>query len=184
MAQKYHNVRDTLLYEYAKLIADAAVAGRPDQAPVDRNGGLYWTFVARTFAKLVAGKISPSSILRENKLMVTSGQECAYCGSTMNLQWEHIIPRSRGGPDTIDNLVLSCSSCNLQKGAMNPIEWYDKKGLQRMHVPRLVMGKLLKLVLDEHARRGTLESTDFPPGQGLGTYRSCLVFDFPEKPDE
>jgi hypothetical protein len=177
---KYRDVRDSLLYEYAKLIADAAVTGRPDRSPVDRRGARYWSFVNSTFQKLIAGEVSPSTILRENKLLVAAGRECAYCGSDQNLQWEHIVPRSRGGPDTIDNLVLSCATCNNQKGTLNPIEWYEKKGLNRSHVPRLVMGKLLKLVLDEHGRRGTLNCTDFPRGQGLGTSRSCLVFDLHE----
>ena len=30
---------------------------------------------------------------------------------------EHIIPRSRGGTDELANLALSCSACNLAKGA-------------------------------------------------------------------
>jgi len=167
------------MYEYAKLIADAAIFGRPTRAAVVRAGGKYWSFVTVTFRKLVAGEISPSSILRENKLLVMDGSECAYCGKVGDLQWEHIIPRSRGGPDTIDNLVLACADCNLQKAALNPIEWYEKKGLERREVPRLVMGKLLKVVLDEHRRRGSLEDTEFPIGQGLGTYRACLVFDYP-----
>lgn len=66
---------------------------------------------------------------------------------------------------------------------MNPIEWYEERGLHRRHIPRLVMGKLLKVVLDEHACRGTLECTDFPPGRGLGTSRSCLVFEYSEQPE-
>lgn len=42
--------------------------------------------------------------------------ECQYCGSKDNLTIDHVIPRSRGGQDTWENLVCSCSSCNLKKG--------------------------------------------------------------------
>ncbi len=37
---------------------------------------------------------------------------CAYCGSTCRLTIHHIIPVSKGGPSSIDNLVQACQSCN------------------------------------------------------------------------
>ncbi len=44
---------------------------------------------------------------------------CAYCGRIFGPfdDWivEHVISRSRGGSNEIDNLVLSCQSCNQQK---------------------------------------------------------------------
>lgn len=177
MGIKRKNVLEAILYEYAKLIADAAIEGRPDRAAHPRSGSGYWAFVNATFKKLVAEEISPSSLLRENKLLVAEGQACAYCGASGSLHWEHLIPTSRGGPDTIDNLVLSCAPCNLQKGALNPIDWYWKRGLRRRDVPRLVMGKCLKLVLEEHRRVGTLLDTEFPPGEGLSTARLFRVFE-------
>lgn len=42
--------------------------------------------------------------------------ECQYCGSEKDLTLDHIIPRSKGGQDTWDNLVTCCSKCNLKKG--------------------------------------------------------------------
>lgn len=39
---------------------------------------------------------------------------CAYCGGSGN-EMDHVIPRSRGGEHTWENVVCSCRSCNSRK---------------------------------------------------------------------
>lgn len=44
---------------------------------------------------------------------------CQYCGGESGdpvLEWEHKIPRSRGGSDSVKNASLACSCCNRDKG--------------------------------------------------------------------
>ena len=45
------------------------------------------------------------------------GGACRNCGSTSNLHFDHVIPRSWGGASTADNVQLLCRNCNLKKGA-------------------------------------------------------------------
>ena len=50
---------------------------------------------------------------------------CQYCGRKMSkteLTLDHVIPRSRGGIDSWDNLVLACMHCNVKKGSRTPEE--------------------------------------------------------------
>ncbi|MDR0460289.1 MAG: HNH endonuclease [Nitrososphaerota archaeon] len=49
---------------------------------------------------------------------------CCYCGvKDLPLQIEHIVPKSRGGSDRVDNLCLACEQCNLQKGNKTAAEF-------------------------------------------------------------
>lgn len=45
------------------------------------------------------------------------GGKCAECGSTFDLQYDHVIPVALGGATTIANLQLLCADCNRQKSA-------------------------------------------------------------------
>ena len=45
---------------------------------------------------------------------------CQYCGSRSNLTVDHVIPRSKGGTSSWDNIVASCAPCNRRKGDRLP----------------------------------------------------------------
>ncbi len=47
---------------------------------------------------------------------------CQYCGLRDDLTFDHVIPRSRGGSTTWENVVAACSACNLRKGDKMPTE--------------------------------------------------------------
>ena len=59
-----------------------------------------------------------------NYLLEKHGRKCFYCGKTVsNFEVEHMLPKSRGGSNRIDNLTLSCHSCNQKKGTLTAEEF-------------------------------------------------------------
>src|SRR5713101_4850945 len=53
------------------------------------------------------------------------GNTCQYCGKRFGrteLNLDHVVPRSRGGLSTWENVVCSCHSCNRRKGGQTPEE--------------------------------------------------------------
>ena len=49
---------------------------------------------------------------------------CAYCGSTIQLIVEHFIPRAKGGPHVLGNILPACQRCNVSKRDHDPEQWY------------------------------------------------------------
>ncbi|MFO0678196.1 MAG: HNH endonuclease [Polyangiaceae bacterium] len=63
--------------------------------------------------------------LTRRNLMFRDAHQCQYCGKRpplRDLNIDHVLPRSRGGDDTWENLVTSCRTCNLRKGRRTPEE--------------------------------------------------------------
>lgn len=53
---------------------------------------------------------------------------CYYCGKKSKLTLDHIIPLSRGGTHSRDNVLFACNSCNCSKGAKDPNIFAQTKG--------------------------------------------------------
>ncbi len=63
----------------------------------------------------------PSAPLRLSRrnVLLRDGYTCQYCGARpamRELNLDHVLPRSRGGRSSWDNLVTSCRTCNVKKG--------------------------------------------------------------------
>ena len=66
---------------------------------------------------------------------------CEYCrlsqeGQEATFHVDHIVPRARGGPTTLDNLALACVSCSLHKGARQTARDPETGNRVRLFNPR------------------------------------------------
>jgi len=84
---------------------------------------------------------------------------CQYCGHNFiksgwsrNSEIDHIYPRSLGGEDHLDNLTLSCHSCNQDKDNKTLEEWLPVAGKRRQPYIK----KILKRGRAKTRRYGTL----------------------------
>lgn len=71
------------------------------------------------FFKKVQSKRTPISSILRFEIFTRDDFTCQYCGKNVNegakLHVDHKIPISKGGKDTMDNYITSCSECNLGK---------------------------------------------------------------------
>jgi len=169
------SVREVIYRHYAKLIASAVLDINPGTVRDERVRKQYWGLVRDRYSRLVSGAINMSTSANElRKLVEGAGTQCVYCGASEDLEWDHIIPLSRGGPDTPDNLVRACAGCNRSKGRKTPSEFYAGRWDE---IPRIVQGLYLKLLYAEHERRGTLDARQFPEGKPPRISHLAAVFE-------
>src|SRR5438445_4102317 len=57
---------------------------------------------------------------------------CQYCGARSNLTVDHVIPKSKGGTASWENIVASCAPCNRRNGDRLP----RQAGMHPRHPPR------------------------------------------------
>ena len=78
-----------------------------------------------TFSKLPRQEVK----FNRRNLFARDHNTCQYCGkryTTSQLSLDHVIPRSRGGKTTWDNIVCACLKCNVRKGGRTPAEAHVK----------------------------------------------------------
>ena len=88
-----------------------------------------------------------SRALSRKNILLRDRNSCQYCGVVLpagELTLDHVIPRSRGGLSTWENLVACCHSCNRRKGNQMLHELEDMKLLREprpftLHTSRHIM---------------------------------------------
>ena len=84
----------------------------------------------------------------KKNILLRDGNRCMYCGKRgtgADLQLEHIMPRSRGGKNTWENLVAACDKCNSRKGSKTP----EEAGMPLIHRPLPVTIHTCKALLKQ-----------------------------------
>lgn len=85
--------------------------------------------------------------LSRKNILLRDRNTCQYCGIVLTageLTLDHVIPRSRGGLSTWENLVACCHNCNRRKGSQLLHELTDMKLLREprpfsLHTSRHIM---------------------------------------------
>ena len=76
----------------------------------------------RKYQKLCHKNRAPVSKNTRLFVLERDNHRCLACGTEENLTLDHIIPRSKGGTNDIDNLQVLCQYCNLSKG-VNEVDY-------------------------------------------------------------
>jgi len=87
--------------------------------------------------RLTKGTVHQKQTVRFSRInvMTRDGFRCQYCGErkTMReLNYDHVIPRVRGGKTVWENIVTSCYACNDRKGCRTP----DEAGMKLLRKPQ------------------------------------------------
>ena len=75
---------------------------------------------------LIAMTSSDAKRLWRRSIKEHVNNTCVYCGNSYDLSQlsiDHVHPRSRGGKDTLSNVVCACKKCNQDKGSNNWLQW-------------------------------------------------------------
>jgi len=86
-------------------------------------------FKAKRRLERMKGRVCGDTISRSNQVRSEipvrvrtfvwdrDGGRCVQCGSQVDLEFDHIIPVTRGGSNTERNIQILCAKCNLEKGS-------------------------------------------------------------------
>lgn len=99
----------------------ATVVERVEGDPVRTIDGSYErpaVILLTRYVRVPGGRSAP---VTRRGVLRRDGHRCAYCGKTASTI-DHVLPRSRGGKDTWENLVACCLRCNNVKGDRTPQE--------------------------------------------------------------
>jgi 5-methylcytosine-specific restriction endonuclease McrA len=88
-------------------------------------------------------------VVSRKNIFLRDGERCMYCGEKFKnseLTLDHIIPKSRGGGQSWNNLVACCKRDNHRKGDRTPEEagmtLIHKPLPQTVHTPRFLLRSL------------------------------------------
>ena len=71
------------------------------------------------------------------RVLERDGYYCVFCDEDLRdaeIHMDHVIPESKGGPTTYDNLQVTCRKCNLAKGVLTESEFTNRLRTRAMNI--------------------------------------------------
>jgi 5-methylcytosine-specific restriction endonuclease McrA len=119
----YSPINVTSLKKGFKLVfkGKAEVISHDENNPIDTDRKTYKRPSVIRLLRYIYIPFKKVQLTRTN-IYRRDDHKCVYCGSKNNLTLDHVLPKSRGGKNTWENLVTCCASCNVYKGDRIPEE--------------------------------------------------------------
>ena len=102
------------------------------------NLNILWRKTDKGKASIIASSSKRRAIKRDGNVtseqvleLKKNAKVCYWCGCVLRgkkIHIDHYIPLIKGGEHNIDNLVVSCSKCNLLKNSKDPLEFANSIG--------------------------------------------------------
>lgn len=112
------------------------------------------------------GNISETNIIKM-MLYLESNKSCIYCDTPISVkevlqnEIEHILPISKTGDDSLDNITCSCSKCNAEKGQSSPYQYLAPRNLFDKFAEKLKKLKISEKKKQNFLYTGSLERDVF-----------------------
>lgn len=149
--KKHETVKQILYWSYSNL-AMAHSALEKKQTEYIR---LNFVIRSKLYKGLTESTMNIGSFYNDEKTKLATAGKCSYCGLNTALTIEHIIPKSKGGNDSGDNLIYICKKCNSSKGSKDLMAWMQEKNL---FPPLMVLRRYLKLIINYSCEVNIMDS--------------------------
>ncbi len=141
---RYANFGEILLWSYANL---QMVCAAINMGKVKYDRSCYMVR-SKAFKAYKEGRWNIHDLLENNIAKLKSDSFCWYCGEVFDdkskLTIDHVFPRSKGGTDDMDNIIMVCKHCNSSKRDTDLLEWYF---VQRREFPPIpILAHYLKQI--------------------------------------
>lgn len=139
MAADLEDLRAKITTEAMLVLEAVAEARGTDTSSIVREILDKWAAdrikIADAIAKRIAFPITEASQRPKRIALTNSAREavyardggtCVYCRMFLDRNGghvDHVVPVCQGGTNDLDNLVLACSACNLQKAGRTVSQW-------------------------------------------------------------
>lgn len=177
--RRFANFGEYLFWCYSSMQM-LMVALKRDLSEYDRS---CYALREKYFKGYREGRFAPRSLIGNTIARFSDLSTCWYCGAPATpagLTRDHVLPLSKGGADSADNIFMVCARCNSSKRDSDLMEWFRATFVDP--APLYLWASYLKLVYQFSVSHGLLDkhSADLA-ALDLPFNPSSLSYEFPIK---